>query len=49
MYIVSVKTENFKMERAYIGLGKVNMRLQELIQSDPHQAPNTKGKNRKIQ
>ena len=28
---------------------KVNKRTQELIQSDPHQATNTKGKNRQIQ
>ena len=28
---------------------KINERTQELIQSNPHQTPNTKGKDRQIQ
>ena len=33
---------------AFFGGYKVNKRTQELIQSDPHQAPNVKGNDRRI-
>ena len=33
----------------HVQYSKVNKQTQELIQSDPHQAPNTKGKDRQIQ
>ena len=39
----------FKNNTFHDDLFKVDKRTQELIQSDPHPAPNTKGKDRQIQ